>query len=132
MEKVIPQKLYKYQSLASGSYTLDNLRKSHIWLSKPNRLNDPFDLSIPFRYPDHHQEYQELYDLIAERWRAVGEVNNIKEMESQYLANGKVNLKFIDEIKASNTSQNRKKITDVFSKMGVACFTETFDNILMW
>ena len=44
MVKNIPPKLYKFQSFESEHWK-DNL--SQIWLSKPKRLNDPFDCAIP-------------------------------------------------------------------------------------
>lgn len=64
MTTSIPPKLYKYQSLVTGSHTLENLRPGKMWFSQPYLLNDPFDCSIPFTLDETDGEYQELFEKL--------------------------------------------------------------------
>jgi hypothetical protein len=132
MANLIPPKLYKYQSIASGSYALDNLRNGQIWFSKPYLLNDPFDFAIPFTINGTDGEYQEFYDEMVNRLKIQGRLDEIEKNESLYVIDGKLISKFRKQIEETLLEENQKIINDKFSQMGVTCFSKRFDNVLMW
>ena len=123
-----PVKLYKYQSL-STAHTLENIKKSQIWFSKPALLNDPFDCAIPVVISVTDEEYQELYIMLMQK--ATSEQGRI-EVESKYTTNGKVNAEFKAHVSKLQSDLSRIKVDKEFSQMGVACFSEYPESILMW
>jgi len=128
----IPTKLYKYQSIGCGSHTLENLRNGQIWFSKPDKLNDPFDCAIHFNIKGTTEEYLELYKILVNGLTEPRKLEKIKEVESTFLTNGNINSAFKAHTNEVQLKANLKNINDHNSQMGVACFSETFDNILMW
>src|SRR5258708_2583803 len=130
MAKAIPTKLYKYQA-ANNPHTIDNLRNCHLWFSKPYRFNDPFDSAIRFSINGSDADYQSLFNELVHRLTELGDLSKIEEVKSQFLTDGKVNKKFEDAIKNEQSLPNDKKIAQ-FAEMGIACFAERLDNLLMW
>ena len=43
-----PDRLFKFYRADPGSYGFENVRKDQIWLSLPEKMNDPFDSSLTF------------------------------------------------------------------------------------
>jgi len=67
MNQKVPPKLYKYQSY--NTQTLNNLKNSLIWFSKPSRFNDPFDCSIVYLVEGMKDEdIQDLYDDLKKQY----------------------------------------------------------------
>lgn len=46
MNRLIPPKLYKFQSY--NKQTVENPKNQCIWFSNPEKFNDPFDCSISY------------------------------------------------------------------------------------
>ena len=133
-----PGKLYKYQAIDNRakpeeSRSLENLRKSQIWLTNPAYFNDPFDCTIHFK----------LSETSDTDWRLVGSFfRNDKELQAK-VKSGEIvpNLHFDENDRPDERS---KKIIiekiDLFDqgwiesqmRYGVACFTTEYNNILMW
>lgn len=121
----IPPKLYKYQSW--DYYAFNNLRQKHLWFSKPESFNDPFDCDINFTITDINEEnINSLFNFCLES------ANDKKAFNAKYSQGGKFNNKFRDDVvnfalMATNLVKEKQ-----WAKIGVACFSEDNDNILMW
>lgn len=142
----LPKFLYRYRSISQHS--LSEIRSGKIWLSSPLEFNDPFDsyfttsnyalptkellkiLSSPPRIftdedlailQDSANQPEALFEMFLkkEAEKTNAEVESIRESYMKaYWAGREVGF---------------KDILDVFrSGIGVACFTELPDNILMW
>jgi len=126
----ISKKLYKYHVCSIEA--LQNLSQNKLWFSKPGRFNDPFDCAIPFNIDGSEKEYLELYNNLVNRLTEPGRLDKIKEVESRYLTDGKPNLAFKHHTNEVQLKGNLELIKSKFSQMGVACFSEKLDDILMW
>jgi hypothetical protein len=106
----LPPRLYKYQSC--NDYSLQNLEHHSLWFSKPETFNDPFDCDINFR----------IVDVIDE---------NVKAMVTRVGGTSGKSISSDGAVKmALATTEIVKK--KQWAEIGVACFTEESENILMW
>ncbi len=130
MESIIPKKLYKYQSY--NDHSLENLKNQQLWFSKPFRFNDPFDCKINF---DLTKTTDENWKILFDQYKDLSKEDNTEEAEAfadLYFTNNQPN----DEFK-SNAAITLKQIFGLsldseFQPRGVACFSESQNNILMW
>jgi len=125
---IIPQKLYKYQRVSKDfqkDYSYKNLKDQTLWFPKPESLNDPFDCNINFRLADNGNEsLQRLFVRLLEL------ETGKNAYRAKYTNNGEVN----DEFK-NNVPEMAKKATKAMlarRQLGVSCFSECNENILMW
>lgn len=127
MNKLLPAKLYKYQSY--NAQTLDNLKNRHIWFSKPVQFNDPFDCGINFsskNIPNNIWKF--VYMGAKAQWEAEQNQEK-KKLTETYFQGNEPNEKFKSEFSRFNF----KEILEIeIRPRGIACFSEHFDNILMW
>jgi hypothetical protein len=124
MKEITPSKLYKYQSC--NDYTFSNLKKRRLWFSKPESFNDPFDCDINFEIVDITQDNLRL---LFERIRASAPDKN--GLDKKYLLSGRINQTFMNyviQFSLMGIAEYKKK----WAQIGVACFSEIKDNILMW
>jgi len=124
MVKNIPPKLYKFQTF--NKYSIQNLKRGQIWFSKPEKLNDPFDCAIPFILDWTDKDFETFYLQLQ------GKDNFATPTKSFYVTDGKPNQKFQDITRKTHEYYMRLKIINQISGMGISCFTENLDNILMW
>jgi hypothetical protein len=124
MAKDIPLKLYKFQTF--NKYSIQNLKRGQIWFSKPRQLNDPFDCAIPFVLEWTDKDFESFCLQLK------GRDNLATPRRSFYITDGKPNQKFQDSIRNTNEYYMRLRIINQISGMGISCFTENLDNILMW
>jgi hypothetical protein len=119
---VIPPVLYKYQSADERS--LQNLRESVLYFSSPLAFNDPFDcaLSIFDSAPSEA-------DMRAFHVRYRLRVPDPVEYDRRYGPPGAHNETFASEIRAGIAKGPPEGIAPA---IGVACFTEQHDDLLMW
>jgi hypothetical protein len=129
MVKNIPARLYKFQTY--DSYSIENLKRDQIWFSKPDKLNDPFDCSIPFVFDWTDDEFEKFYDWHFNSLKVQGK-NAADAVKSLSFTNGKPNKKYKDYVIKTNEYYMRLKIINEINQMGVACFTENLESILMW
>ena len=133
MVKNIPPRLYKFQSF-EGKSSIENLRRSQIWFSKPAGLNDPFDCTIPVKFIDTDNEdvmtkFMENYYF--ENLRKSGNAEEISKFKQEHFRNGKLDQETLiqaDKMIREFSQQQTKK----YLNTGVACFTTELTNILMW
>ncbi len=118
-ENKIPQKFYRYRSL-SNEYEIDSIIQEQIWLSAPTEFNDPYDSMINIdveqmlnKYLKENKEILSKYNYLA---------GKDKRKARRYLEKEKVKVqKDID------------KDLEKFRKSSrIACFSETYDSLLMW
>jgi len=130
MVKNVPPKLYKFQSFES-EHSIENLMQSHIWFSKPEGLNDPFDCAVPILFSSTEKEWGKLKDYYFQWLKDSGRSEEIPFRKSQYLPNGKLS----QDVKVETDKLLQAKV-QLFvhenSSLGVACFTPELKNILMW
>ncbi len=132
MIKKIPSSLFRYQSLISP-HTIENLQKRQIWFSRPEKLNDPFDCAAPYLINQDATEdewqfaYKQLFRMARDGLSKV----TAEEIKSRYFSEGKLNQKFKDDyikIVIALIDRNPRN----YEKIGVVCFSEEPDDILMW
>ena len=120
----LPKKLYKYQNF--NNYSLSNLKSNQIYFSNPFEFNDPFEFYLRLKKKQlSDDEYKKIYK------RAL----NISKCNGNFIEkNGTV-----DNIKQQFKDELNEKIrskVDFFLNAtkgaGVCCFSEKFDNLLMW
>lgn len=123
MNKPIPDKLYKYQPF--DQYTLINLIRQQFYFSKPGNFNDPYDCDPPIKMIKAHRTLKNKKNLYANlRDFAQDKVLFDKEYLSNGIPNGKFEKEYIN---------NPKWIKELIkAKVGVTCFSEQVNNILMW
>jgi len=95
----IPPKLYKFQSFDSDK-SIENLRCSQIWFSKPKGLNDPFDCDISINFIDMDNEevmLDSFENYHFEGLRKSGKVEEISIFKQQHFPNGKPDQKALAE-----------------------------------
>jgi hypothetical protein len=134
IEKSIPPKLYKYQSIDPNDpkcHTLDNLRNCHLWFSKIQDLNDPFDCAISIKFSSTNNELLEFFEVYLDSLRKQGKSDEIPKTESQYLTDGKPNSELKNLLKRRLWENDRQRL-EKYSQWGVACLTQQLDSILMW
>ena len=127
-----PKKLFKYQPFSNWS--LVNLKNRCLWFSKPKRFNDPYDCRIRLSF-DNVPEYE--WETILEAYlidmkERFGDDFSEEENKKEYITNGKPNEKF--KKMATNFVErifmNREQT--MMNERGVACFSDKFDDMLMW
>lgn len=125
MKAPLPPKLYKYQSF--NEYSLNNLRRGAFWFSKPENFNDPFDCNINFQLGDVTEENLELlFTSLRE------EAPNKKDFDRIYHSDGRVTKLFRDKVLEGSRNATALLLERKFSILGVTCFSEINDDILMW
>jgi Protein of unknown function (DUF2971) len=121
----LPPKLYKYQPY--NVQTLDNLQNRKIWFSKTASFNDPFDGSTGYNIK---RVTATNWQALAEHWRE-GPSWGRPDFDKIYLTNGKPNAAF-KAILMESFIQARQSVMDRLKEIGVACFSESVDDFLMW
>lgn len=130
METKLPSKLYKYQSY--NIQTIDNLKNSCIWFSKPSQFNDPFDSSIPYVLKNmSSDEWDILYKQVKKIWENTSDEVYKKSM-AHYFLDDKPNEEFKKDYDLSSNLGWRNQVENSFSQQGIGCFSESLDHILMW
>jgi len=125
MTNELPPKLYKYQPYTTWS--LDNLKNLRLWFSKPSKLNDPFDCATDY---DVAELSEDNWSLIYEAYRK--RVSTDDEFDSKYINDGSPNELLRRKILSTTSKLFDERKEVMLNNRGVACFSEKFDNLLMW
>lgn len=119
---MIPPVLYKYQ--AADDRSVLNLREKVLYFSSPLAFNDPFDCALSiFDSAPSESDVREFH--AAYRGRAPDQM----EYDRRYGPPGSPNGTFAGEIRSGIAKGPPDGIA---SAIGVACFTERYDDLLMW
>lgn len=110
-DMIMPQKLYKF--FTDSSYSLNNLFDSCIYLSTPDKFNDPYDTK-PLFDPDYLWKLYNADNEIKSFWDSRIGDNNTGEQRKVVICLQQALLKFM-------------------SNYRITCFTENnYSNVLMW
>lgn len=113
--------LYKFHRINKFLYQL--LVDNNFWFSDPKEFNDPFDMrffsNLTISVEEKESMYNEMTQSIRQEYPFLNE-DAIKGLVSE-------TSKLIDIDKDYNAI-----ITQMSNKFGICCFSEAFDNILMW
>jgi hypothetical protein len=125
--------LYQYRRIEPDqktgiNYSIENLKANSIWCSKPSDFDDPFDCVLPIERKNlSNEELGAVFVLMYER---------VEQRAKQYYLDNffdgaSPNEKFRSELPRL-TRQYFDEWRDRVSNWGIACFSETYDNVLMW
>lgn len=119
LKNKIPQKFYRYRSL-SNEYEIDNIIQEQIWLSTPTEFNDPYDSMINIDVDEMLKKYLEGNQKIISEYNRLAEKGKRKAR------------RYIEKEKAKLQKGMDKELEMLRKSFGIACFSETYDSLLMW
>ena len=125
-----PNYLYKYQSF-NDEYALKNFIEHQFYFSNPIKFNDPFDFNSNFIIIDRTEgNLKVAFDIIRKGMQdQLVNKFNADKFDNIFLTNRRPNRNFEDFLtnKGNEGIQNKS-----YGRMGVICFSECNENILMW
>ena len=150
--KNTPDSLFRYRTIDNEGYALNMLKTDKIWLSTPDKFNDPFDCALKLTPKDMDNEYalkvlesnlsvfkHQFNFSDKELDRLMKSKHVIYDMALLHLKKKYSNSKKPDELKkiAAKMEKNIKNsdlgMTNRFKdKIYISCFSETNKSILMW
>ena len=111
-------KIYKYHKI--NKFLYDLLINSEIWCADPYTFNDPFDCNLTIDGNNTSEQIRNYFRVA--NW------NNSKETDED--------IRRLVETNFEDKKAFQKKINSISKKiiqtMGLACFAQTKDNLLMW
>jgi hypothetical protein len=99
--KNMPERLFKFCRFDKDGYYINNLKNYTVWLSSPNKLNDPYDCAMTY---SNQQLFEKIFD------------KNIRKVISDMQANG---ISFSEEeinLIENSSDVHRKLVEIVVSK----------------
>jgi hypothetical protein len=125
-----PKFLYKYQAFDDQGW--ENLQQRQVWFSKPIDLNDPWDCAIlPPVQPCSDHEWSLEYLRARSYFQGLGK-GMLAAFESIYTHDLRPNNEFKKLIIKSCEQLFFERRTKIMNTIGVACFSEENNNLLMW
>lgn len=126
MRAKIPAKLYKYYGFTAR--TLTALKSRTVWFGKPSAFNDPFDCDVPLRFVPFSMS--DVRRVIADRspdgWSA------LRKDPGAVDESGRATESLRASLEASAQQLVREERGRYFDELGVTCFSERPDILLMW
>lgn len=124
-QEVIPQKLYKYNTINDNFFKL--IESNSCWFSKPEDFNDPFDCRINFNIGNNKEEIMlnmEKSDILS-------------TLQEELIGMSDEVIKLANEVINNRPALFKKVMNGVHQiyinqNIGVYCLTENSNNILMW
>jgi hypothetical protein len=121
-----PKLLYKYQPVTARS--LENLKLKELWFSAPAAFNDPFDCALDVRFKQIDDD-----DVARALEYARGKVGLSPEFEAEIVSAKGSAARLREAVERSAVlAFGRPEIEAAFKQVGVACFAEKYDDLLMW
>ena len=118
-----PDVLYKYY--AFNEYTEKIFTFNEIYFSSPNEFNDPFDSKLHLNYDGTLKERKRyLCKLYQKKYPKLSKEEILTDVEMEIIAKGRVEIVLKEAIEKARELLRKK--------LGICCFTEIKDNILMW
>ena len=126
MNDQVPPRLYKYQGYSAR--TLTALKMRAIWFGSPSGFNDPFDCAVPLRFgPVTARDCQRLVTESSDpEWAALIHDRQLFSAEGLPTEAMRTQVEGVARKTVEDISE------DTYLKRGVACFSETCDNLLLW
>jgi Protein of unknown function (DUF2971) len=146
MKEPPDRKLYKYMAAETAKKILE---KSSLRWASPTLFNDPFDVQFDLRVEYDRervidQALQNIVDLYMGRRHMPRDANELAQgirwlqQNAPGLKETDLKAKFRQSMNegmdnaAKNMPKNHDEIRAVLSKLKLLCFSEVYDNILMW
>ena len=105
---------------AINDYLNDSLLHNYLWFSDPATFNDPYDLNLNLILPIYKEkDFIRLAEIIIEK--GLGNGNSAQHLANHFLSNPSV---------LKNSLQS--EVNKIASSLGVSCFCQNADNLLMW
>lgn len=116
---ILPNKrVFKYHRI--NKFLYDLLINNEIWFSNPFSFNDPFDCNLTIDCNNTPEQIRKYYKIA--NWKKSAETDKqIQRLIATSFQDKEAFQKKINEI-------SKKTI----GKLGLSCFTQTKDNLLMW
>lgn len=152
--KHMPERFYKYRSFDEQRCSIKNLKEDTIWMTTPNKYNDPYDcaLRIGFTKNQINDVKREIIDNFKKNRKLKltseeeSKLNDIDDLDEFRLALMKKDLIYSGEqydiYKANDAMSDalnrefdiiNEKLRDDFQRSTLSCsFSEVNDSILMW
>lgn len=148
--KHMPERFYKYRSFDERGYSIKNLKEDTIWMTTPNKYNDPYDCTLRVRFTENQiknikREMIENFKknrglkLTSEEERKLNEIDNLNSFITYLLKKHLVCSGEKYDIEELNNAINKEfdiineKLREHFQKSTLSCsFSEVNDSILMW
>lgn len=121
-----PARLYKYQAFSARALTA--LKSRTVWFGRPASLNDPFDCAVPFHTADVTDE--DVQRLL--HGEDGGEWGLLREDRRYMDEHGTPTAELKRVMRERGEATLREKSTETYWNRGVACFSETPDDSLLW
>lgn len=119
IRKLIPRKLYKYNTITK--YFLAGLARNELWFSSPLDFNDPFDCKVNLKFGKDRETVQRNFSKVFPANR-FGQIVDIEEFYE----------KLFDKPEVFQCLLNETTKFVFGEQLGVCCFSEKRDHILMW
>ncbi|MDR3695276.1 DUF2971 domain-containing protein [Mucilaginibacter sp.] len=119
---VISRELHRYHSV--NQYLIDSLMGNYIWFSNPEDFNDPYDCNLDFDFECTRVELEAFFR----------EINNMPENAYRKKSESELQeeiTKCVDNPEVLR-QRNREQSIDGIKRIGVCCFSEHDDRLLMW
>lgn len=125
----MPEIIYKFRSW-SNPYHKRCLTENELYFSEPNEINDPFDFRIFLDY-SLLDTAQKKRDYFTRAFQKIGDKEILNEFESVEAAM-EFHLKEITDHPEEVQNYLNKVEENRLNRFRILCFSEIYDNILMW
>lgn len=122
-ESELPKTVFKYQPYTIQS--LLNLKKQSIYFGSPKHFNDPYDCATTAIIAEPTDD-----ETIAATCKLLSDPEMTPEVKNKIAQSNKSSL--IPELKKAASIALEHAHDNYLSTMGVTCFAERNDNLLMW
>jgi hypothetical protein len=112
------KRVYKYHKI--NKFLYDLLINNEIWFGDPYSFNDPFDCNLTIDGNNTSDQIKNYFKIA--NWESIRETD--EDVQQLIISN------FSDKVAFQNKINSISK--QIIGKMGLACFTGTKDNLLMW
>lgn len=120
-----PKYVYQYQPCEKDR--LISLENRQIWFSKPSHFNDPYDCTIRIDKKEWSgDELRKIYECFR------SESGNPTASDKKCLQKGQLTEEFKEKVRETLNKLFDLRIKVMQNERGVSCFTEKFDDPLMW
>lgn len=110
--------VFKYHRI--NQFLYDLLINNEIWFSSPYSFNDPFDCNITIDGNNTPEQIRHYFNI--DNWKG--------SSKSDYRIQRLIDTNFEDKEAFQNKINSISK--NAIARLGLTCFTQTNDNLLMW
>ena len=118
------KRLYKFYSIRKDNipYLRELFVRAKLYCAEPSTFNDPFECKPHFKWPDTPKHASDLRKHLVK----VGIQLGLKRKQAKALISK--NIRSYKDFEAIINQSSQKAFNDI----RISCFTETYENLLMW